>query len=394
MSFKETLDSAFAAPATNEKLKLLKCLKDVFPNSQHVAHVGRGDLLLAAYLKSVAIHVEVAHDEPTHSFFEWDVLGQGLNSQIYCGAIKFTYNGTDFTVYKVTFTKDRTIWQFFDFVFNAADDGAGRALLRAVYMWAGSLKDEIWVFQNGGWEKNAPLYQSIQLSNWENIVLENSFREGLRRDTKTFFANKEIYDSLDIAWKRGILLLGPPGNGKTETIKALLSESQQTTLYVKSFTAGFVRPENSIRAIFGHARRHSPCILVLEDLDTMITPQVRSYFLNEMDGLALNNGILTIATTNHPEDIDDAIINRPSRFDVKYTFDLPNATLRRDFALKWLSKIRARQESGVAKDSILTNDEEVARKVSEKTEGWSFAFLKELYVSDISLCVQPLTCFL
>jgi len=65
----------------------------------------------------------------------------------------------------------------------------------------------------------------------------------------------------------------------------------------------------------------------------MVTDTVRSYLLNELDGLAQNDGILTIATTNHPERIDDAILNRPSRSDVKYHFDLPTHELRKGLPL-------------------------------------------------------------
>ena len=88
-----------------------------------------------------------------------------------------------------------------------------------------------------------------------------------------------------------------------------------------------------------------------------------------------NEGILTIATTNHPERIDDAILNRPSRFDVKYNFALPEPHLRRAFAVKWLTKVNALSENtGVA----FSNPEETADAIAEKTEGWSYAFLKEL----------------
>ncbi len=61
-------------------------------------------------------------------------------------------------------------------------------------------------------------------------------------DTQTFFESRTFYGELGIVWKRGILLLGPPGNGKTESIKALLRESGQKALYVKSFTTQGVSP--------------------------------------------------------------------------------------------------------------------------------------------------------
>lgn len=89
-----------------------------------------------------------------------------------------------------------------------------------------------------------------------------------------------------------------------------------------------------------------------------------------------NDGILTIATTNHPERIDDAILNRPSRFDVKYEFTLPDAALRKAFAEKWLAKVNAMTANSNVK---FANSEEIASTVAGKTEGWSFAFLKELY---------------
>ena len=60
--------------------------------------------------------------------------------------------------------------------------------------------------------------------------------------------------------------------------------------------------------------------MVLEDLDAMVTEKVRSFFLNEIDGLAANDGILTIATTNHPERLDPALI-RPGRVDLSVLID-------------------------------------------------------------------------
>jgi len=309
--------------------------------------------------------------------------GQLVNS-LAVGIITFIYSEVEFQVYKLSWTRDRSRESLYHVVFEAAVDenaladlkSPGHQLISDVYEWAAELKDEIWVFQSGCWSKDKALGKSIQSASWEDIVLDDDFLEGLRRDTQTFFESRTFYGELGIVWKRGILLLGPPGNGKTESIKALLRESGQKALYVKSFTTQG-GPEEGVRAIFHHARNNAPCILVIEDLDSLVTPEVRSFFLNEIDGLGQNEGILTIATTNHPEQIDDAIINRPSRFDVKYNFDLPTEELRRKYAIKWIHKISTLKAGVSFGDDV----EMLAQDIAKETDGWSYAFLKELFVS-------------
>ena len=112
-----------------------------------------------------------------------------------------------------------------------------RRLAGDVFSWAGSIQDGIWVYQEGHWSKSQALWNAIQRTSWDNVCLDPEFLRNLRGDIRAFFDNAKIYQSLGIAWKRGILLLGPPGNGKTESIKVLLKESDQVALYVKSFGA-------------------------------------------------------------------------------------------------------------------------------------------------------------
>src|SRR5581483_5198304 len=81
--------------------------------------------------------------------------------------------------------------------------------------------------------------------------------------------------------------------------------------------------EDNIHKVFDRARKSAPCLLVLEDLDSLLTTHNRSFFLNELDGFAANAGIVTLATTNHPERLDPSILDRPSRFDRKYPFEIP-----------------------------------------------------------------------
>jgi transitional endoplasmic reticulum ATPase len=75
--------------------------------------------------------------------------------------------------------------------------------------------------------------------------------------------------------------------------------------------------EASMTLIFEKARSEAPCVVILEDLDSLITDRNRSFFLNQIDGLAGNDGLLIIGTTNHFDRLDPALSTRPSRFDRK-----------------------------------------------------------------------------
>ncbi len=188
-----------------------------------------------------------------------------------------------------------------------------------------------------------------------------------------FFAARETYETYGIPWKRGIIFVGPPGNGKTHAVKAIINAIQQPCLYVKSFKVEYRTDEDNIRMVFDRARKSAPCILVLEDLDSLVTAQNRSFFLNELDGFAANIGIVTLATTNHPERLDPAILDRPSRFDRKYPFDLPALEERQAYIRMWNSSLQATLR--------LSGDAEA--QLAEQTEGFSFAYLKELFLSSM-----------
>ena len=99
-------------------------------------------------------------------------------------------------------------------------------------------------------------------------------------EVQGFFNSRTTYREYSAPWKRGIIFHGPPGNGKTMTIKALANSLDQcedtvATLIVKSFET-CQGPQEGIHAIFGHARAIAPCLLVFEDLDSLLVDNVRS----------------------------------------------------------------------------------------------------------------------
>jgi SpoVK/Ycf46/Vps4 family AAA+-type ATPase len=75
--------------------------------------------------------------------------------------------------------------------------------------------------------------------------------------------------------------------------------------------------EASMASVFNKARQLAPCIVVLEDLDSLINDENRSFFLNQVDGIEGNDGLLLIGTTNHFDRLDPGLSTRPSRFDRK-----------------------------------------------------------------------------
>ncbi len=248
-----------------------------------------------------------------------------------------------------------------------------KQFLITLHEWSDRIDNEIMVFENGCWRKSEDLFQSIKTATFDNLILHGDLKQQIQADVQNFFASQTTYESYGIPWKRGILLIGPPGNGKTHFIKALLNSIAQPCLYVKSLQNQNGLDHRSIQSVFEMARDKAPCILVLEDLDSLLTPQNRSFFLNELDGFASNHGIFTLGTTNYPHNLDPAIINRPSRFDRKYHFELPQLGDRAAYLQFWNQTLQP--------DSRLTSDQ--LTTIAERTTGFSFAYLKELSLSSV-----------
>lgn len=255
----------------------------------------------------------------------------------------------------------------------AETEEVARNFFAAVCEWNMEIRSEVLVFDNGNWHKDEQLFQDIQNATFANLVLRGNLKQEIRDDLVQFFQSRALYEEHDIPWKRGILFVGPAGNGKTHTVKALINSLEYPCLYVKNFRAPHTHgtDEVNIRQVFDRARRSTPCILVLEDLDSLLTPQNRSFFLNELDGFAANIGIVTLATTNHPERLDPAILERPSRFDRKYPFRLPEQAERRAYIALWNEALKP----------TLRLSEEEMEKITAVTQGFSFAYLKELFLS-------------
>ena len=142
------------------------------------------------------------------------------------------------------------------------------------------------------------------------------------------------------------------------------------SLYVKAAPYTF-----DMRDIFDRARLMAPCLLVFEDIDTIVTPDTRSYFFNEVDGLANNNGLFIVGSTNHLDQLDPGLSSRPSRFDRKYLFPLPSEEERVLYCEYWREKLKGKPG--------ITFPPELSPAIAAITQDFSFAFLKEAFVSTL-----------
>lgn len=142
------------------------------------------------------------------------------------------------------------------------------------------------------------------------------------------------------------------------------------SLYVKAASSTY-----AIRNVFTMARAMSPCLLIFEDIDTIVTPHTRSYFFNEVDGLENNDGLFMVASTNHLDQLDPGLSSRPSRFDRKYLFPLPDLDERILYCEYWRQKL--------ADKPAIKFPWKLCPAIAGITDDFSFAYLKEAFVATL-----------
>ena len=301
----------------------------------------------------------------------WEGIGKKLEHRIQNSWLNVLWKGQLLAVVLITWTEDcyqrRHHWIIAD------ERNVGEEFFAAVCEWSCEVRGEILVYHDGYFQKDKNLFKSIKNTTFDNLILPGSLKKQIQNDFQQFLESREVYDRYRIPWKRGAIFIGPPGNGKTHTLKALVNQLSKPCLYVRSFKSDGDTDQENIAEVFKRARMTVPCIVVLEDLDSMIDNQNRAFFLNELDGFQSNTGVVILATTNHPEKLDSSILDRPSRFDRKYYFQLPAETERFAYVAKWNQELQLE----------LRISESSAAATVRETEGFSFAYLKELFVSSM-----------
>lgn len=206
-----------------------------------------------------------------------------------------------------------------------------------------------------------------------DVILDDKVWKILELNVLNIFKKNEEYKKHNIPTKRGVILEGPPGNGKSLVVKYINSELNEKATIVYITDGALYNGARSITHVFELARKYKPCILIFEDVDSIGETRDRgsspltSELLSQLDGLENLEDFVIIATTNYAEKIDDALKNRPSRFDRRIKIDLPSDSAR--FAIL---------KNALTKKGYNISDEELQKL---KTSGFSGAELEEVVIT-------------
>lgn len=190
-------------------------------------------------------------------------------------------------------------------------------------------------------------------------------------EIQKFWDREEIFRSFDLLYKRGIMLYGPPGGGKSCTIRLVMEDVVKRGGVVVKFGI----PELFVQGMrkFREIQPMTPAVVIMEDIDSILEMFNESEILNILDGVNQLNKIVYLATTNYPELLGARIINRPSRFDKRFKIGYPTAEARK----MYFEHLAHGQDMKRLKIDL-------KRWVAD-TEKMSIAHLRELFIAVVVL---------
>ena len=235
----------------------------------------------------------------------------------------------------------------------------------------------------GAGKSNAKIYvQSTQGIHFADVAGEDEAKENLQ-EIVNYLHDPGKYQEIGASMPKGILLVGPPGTGKTMLAKAVAGESQVPFFSISGseFVEMFVgMGASKVRDLFSQAKEKAPCIVFIDEIDAIgqkrsggqyggndEREQTLNQLLTEMDGFDDNSGVIILAATNRPESLDPAL-TRPGRFDRRVPVELPDLKGREEILKVHARKIKLAENvdfSTVARMASGASGAELANIVNE-----------------------------
>ena len=214
---------------------------------------------------------------------------------------------------------------------------------------------------------------------WKDIVLSNGLAQRIKSEVEGVIRFSKELNKYGLNSKKGFILAGDPGNGKTLLLK-ILANTINATCIMAPFNK--TKDDLNMPAIFALARDLAPTILILEDIDLYgeerddaRDAERLGELMNELDGMVDNKEIIVFATTNKLPKVEKALQNRPGRFDRIYKITNPDFEGRIDVLTHFVNKV----PNEITKEHI--------GMLAEEFEGYSGAYLKELINSGFAQAI-------
>ena len=208
-------------------------------------------------------------------------------------------------------------------------------------------------------KSNAKVYvQSTEGIHFSDVAGEDEAKESLA-EIVDYLHNPQKYTEAGASMPKGVLLVGPPGTGKTMLAKAVAGEANVPFFSISGseFVEMFVgMGASKVRDLFKQAKEKAPCIVFIDEIDAIgqkrntsgmggndEREQTLNQLLTEMDGFAGNTGVIILAATNRPESLDPAL-TRPGRFDRRVPVELPDLAGREAILKVHAKKVKLAQD--------------------------------------------------
>ena len=258
--------------------------------------------------------------------------------------------------------------------------GIGQIISRSMMKKMGGGSNSL-MFNMG--KSNAKVYvKSAEGIKFDDVAGEDEAKENLQ-EVVNYLHDPSKYKDIGASMPKGILLVGPPGTGKTMLAKAVAGEANVPffSMSGSEFVEMFVgMGATKVRDLFSQAKEKAPCIVFIDEIDAIgqkrsggqyggndEREQTLNQLLTEMDGFEGNNGVIILAATNRPESLDPAL-TRPGRFDRRVPVELPDLKGREEILKVHARKIKVAEDvdfSKIARMASGASGAELANIVNE-----------------------------
>lgn len=214
-------------------------------------------------------------------------------------------------------------------------------------------------------------FEKIPVRTEDLIEFPNTNSNKVITEIQKFWERESNFRQYNLVYKRGIILYGPPGSGKSCTVQLVMNDVVKRGGIVIQFRDAdlFLCGLRILRKI----QPKTPVVAIMEDLDALLHPSDESDILNILDGVNDVDRVVFLATTNYPNKLGHRIMNRPSRFDKRFRIGFPSEKSRRMYL-----------ENLIGEQEIEKNKIDLDKWVKD-TKQFSVAHLKELFVAVVIL---------